>query len=71
MSDSETKHIIALQSALAEKLQKSLDIAHTVRVVDIGDCRQRFGVGRISFHSRKTHEATFEDVQRNVVLQLE
>ena len=55
-------------TALAEKLQNPLDIAHAVRIVDIANRRQRFRLSQGDLASREVQKAAFQHIQRNVAL---
>jgi hypothetical protein len=59
------------RTALSDLLQDAFDVTHSVRIVDIGDRRQRFRIGDISLCARKLQKAAFQDVQRNILLRLE
>src|ERR1700722_20297093 len=58
-------------TALAERLQDALNIAHAVSVVDVGDGGQGLGIRKIGLTAREALEARFEHIQRNVSLRLE
>src|ERR1700752_1062199 len=58
-------------TALAQAFENALHIAHAIRIVNVRDGRQTFGVGDRGLHVREACEASLQQIQGNVLLCLE
>src|SRR2546425_12083213 len=55
-------------AALRQAFQNVLDVAHSVRVIDVLHGGERFVVGNGGLNRRKLHKASLESIERNYVI---
>src|SRR5947209_2182871 len=59
------------RTAIIKALKDSLNVAHTVSVIDVRNRSQQFRISQVSFSAGESHETAFQDIQWNIALSFE